>query len=60
MNAIESPRHDPKRDQSPGIAHTAGVFFFVSNGSRYTHFVWHLFVLLGAACHFLAVFSRAS
>ena len=35
-------------------------FFFVSKRSRYTHFVWHLFVLLGTACHFLAVLTCAA
>ena len=43
-----------------GIAYTGGVFFFVSERRRYAHFVWHLFVLLGTACHFLAVFSCAA
>lgn len=43
-----------------GIAYTSGVFFFVSKRSRYTHFVWHLFVLLGTTCHFLAVFACVS
>ena len=43
-----------------GLAYTGGVFFFVSNRRRYTHFVWHLFVLLGTACHFLAVFFCAA
>ncbi|MDQ3415326.1 MAG: hemolysin III family protein, partial [Verrucomicrobiota bacterium] len=43
-----------------GLAYTGGVFFFVSKRHRYTHFVWHLFVLLGTACHFLAVFSCTS
>ena len=43
-----------------GLAYTGGVFFFVSNRRRYTHFVWHLFVLLGTTCHFLAVFSCAA
>ena len=43
-----------------GLAYTSGVFFFLSKRSRYTHFVWHLFVLLGTACHFLAVFTCAS
>ncbi len=42
-----------------GLAYTGGVYFFVSKRTRYTHFVWHLFVLLGTACHFLAVFSCA-
>jgi hemolysin III len=40
-----------------GIAYTGGVYFFVSKRRRYTHFVWHLFVLLGTACHFFAVLS---
>ncbi len=43
-----------------GLAYTGGVFFFVRKGRRYTHFVWHLFVLIGTTCHFLAVFSCAS
>jgi hemolysin III len=43
-----------------GIAYTGGVFFYVSKRSRYTHFVWHLFVLFGTACHFLAVFACVS
>ncbi len=43
-----------------GLAYTGGVYFFISKRTRYTHFVWHLFVLLGTACHFLAVFSCAS
>jgi len=43
-----------------GFAYTTGVFFFVSKRSRYTHFIWHMFVLLGTACHFLAVFSCSS
>lgn len=43
-----------------GLAYTGGVFFFVSKRRRYTHFVWHLFVLLGTACHYFAVFSCAT
>ena len=40
-----------------GMAYTGGVFFFVSKRRRYTHFVWHLFVLAGTTCHFFAIFS---
>jgi hemolysin III len=43
-----------------GVAYTGGVFFFLSKRHRYSHFVWHLFVLVGTACHFLAIFSCAS
>ena len=38
-----------------GIAYTAGVAFFIAERIRYFHFVWHLFVLAGTACHFIAV-----
>ncbi|MBO1113536.1 PAQR family membrane homeostasis protein TrhA [Bordetella petrii] len=38
-----------------GLAYTAGVVFFVFDSRwRYAHFVWHLFVLAGTACHFFA------
>lgn len=45
-----------------GLAYTAGVPFYVWKSRRYTHAVWHLFVLGGVACHFAAVLSlvRAS
>jgi len=38
-----------------GVAYTAGVAFYATQRLRYTHFVWHLFVLAGATCHFVAV-----
>ena len=37
-----------------GIAYTTGVLFFLSDRLRYAHLVWHLFVLVGTSCHFLA------
>ena len=40
-----------------GIAYTAGVPFYAWKSRRYTHAVWHLFVLGGVACHFAAVLS---
>jgi hemolysin III len=40
-----------------GIAYTVGILFFVNKRLRYSHFIWHLFVLAGTACHFAAVFS---
>ena len=38
-----------------GISYTAGVAFFAPRRLRYSHFVWHLFVIAGTACHFAAV-----
>lgn len=40
-----------------GIAYTSGLVFFGNQRIRYSHFVWHLFVLAGTACHFCAIFS---
>jgi hemolysin III len=42
-----------------GVAYTVGVGFFVTERIRYNHFVWHLFVLAGTACHFVAVWRYA-
>ncbi|HUE70445.1 MAG TPA: hemolysin III family protein [Pirellulaceae bacterium] len=38
-----------------GIAYTIGVGFFAARRIPYCHFVWHLFVLAGTTCHFVAV-----
>ncbi len=39
-----------------GLAYTGGVgFYAASRRVRYAHFVWHLCVLAGTACHFVAV-----
>jgi hemolysin III len=40
-----------------GVVYTAGVPFYVWKSRRYTHALWHLFVLGGVACHFAAVLS---
>ncbi len=38
-----------------GIGYTVGVVFYVAKTIRYSHLVWHLFVLAGSTCHFFAV-----
>ncbi|PIQ10434.1 MAG: hemolysin D, partial [Hydrogenophilales bacterium CG18_big_fil_WC_8_21_14_2_50_58_12] len=39
-----------------GIAYTAGVVFYLTDARfKYGHFIWHLFVMTGTACHFCAV-----
>lgn len=44
-----------------GVAYTAGVAFFVADSRlRYGHFVWHLFVMAGTACHYFAVLWYAA
>lgn len=44
-----------------GIAYTVGVIFFMMDERlHYSHFVWHLFVIAGTACHFVAVLWYAA
>jgi hemolysin III len=39
-----------------GIMYSVGVLFFIYDHKiRYSHFVWHLFVLAGTSCHVVAV-----
>ncbi len=39
-----------------GVMYSAGVLFFMNDHRiRYSHFIWHLFVLAGTACHVVAV-----
>lgn len=38
-----------------GVAYTGGVVFFCWERLRWHHGLWHLCVLAGAACHFVAV-----
>lgn len=44
-----------------GLAYTLGVaFFLLDERLRYAHFVWHLFVVAGSACHVVAVMGYAA
>ncbi|OGA20695.1 MAG: hemolysin D [Betaproteobacteria bacterium RIFCSPLOWO2_02_FULL_67_26] len=43
-----------------GIAYTAGAVFFMAERIKYFHFVWHLFVIAGTTCHFIAVLWYAA
>ncbi len=38
-----------------GLFYTLGIFFYVWKKKRYTHVVWHFFVLLGTIMHAFAV-----
>jgi hemolysin III len=39
-----------------GVAYTGGVVFFAADRVRYGHLVWHLCVIAGTACHYIAVY----
>lgn len=44
-----------------GLAYTIGVAFFVAESRiKYGHFIWHLFVMAGTTCHYVAVFRYAA
>lgn len=44
-----------------GLFYTFGVVFYhFDNRVHYAHFVWHLFVVAGSSCHFVAVFWYAA
>lgn len=38
-----------------GVAYTGGVVFYAWTRLRYSHAIWHLFVLAGSVCHYVAV-----
>jgi hemolysin III len=38
-----------------GISYTVGALFYKAKRLHFSHSIWHLFVLAGAVCHFLAV-----
>jgi hemolysin III len=38
-----------------GLAYTLGVVFYVMERRRYFHTIWHVFVMGGSVCHYLAV-----
>ncbi len=38
-----------------GVLYTAGTLFYHSERVPYSHAVWHLFVVAGSVCHYLAI-----
>jgi hemolysin III len=38
-----------------GVAYTVGVLFLAWKRIPFNHAIWHLFVLAGSFCHFIAV-----
>ncbi|PIQ37887.1 MAG: hemolysin III [Lysobacterales bacterium CG17_big_fil_post_rev_8_21_14_2_50_64_11] len=43
-----------------GLAYTLGTLFYSSRRIPYAHAIWHLFVLAGSSCHFVAVYSQVA
>ena len=45
---------------SGGIAYTVGIGFYQAKRLAYNHLIWHLFVMTGTGCHFIAVLRYSS
>ncbi len=41
-----------------GVFYTLGTVFYHRPGLRYSHAIWHLFVLAGSVCHYIAVMAQ--
>lgn len=41
-----------------GVFYTLGTIFYHRPAMRYSHAVWHLFVLAGSVCHYIAVLAQ--
>lgn len=41
-----------------GVAYTVGIIFYVLDRIKYSHVIWHLFVLMGSLMHYLFVFLK--
>lgn len=42
-----------------GLFYTGGLVFYRADNLPYAHFIWHLFVIAGAVCHFVAIAGYA-
>lgn len=42
-----------------GLFYTGGLLFYRAKNMPYAHFIWHLFVIAGALCHFVAIMGYA-
>ena len=40
-----------------GLSYSFGVIFYVAKRIPYNHAIWHLFVLGGSLCHFVAIYG---
>ncbi len=41
-----------------GLCYTLGTVFYHRPSLRYSHAIWHLFVLAGSVCHYIAVMAQ--
>jgi hemolysin III len=43
-----------------GVLYTIGIAFFAFDRVPYFHMVWHLFVIGGSVCHYVAILLYAA
>jgi len=41
-----------------GACYTLGTFFYHRPSMRYSHAVWHMFVIAGSVCHYVSVMAQ--
>ena len=41
-----------------GVAYTLGTVFYHRPSLRYSHAIWHGFVIAGSVCHYIAVLAQ--
>ena len=41
-----------------GVCYTLGTFFYHRRSMRYSHAVWHMFVIAGSVCHYVSVMAQ--
>jgi hemolysin III len=41
-----------------GVFYTLGTFFYMRESIRFSHAIWHMFVIAGSVCHFIAVTAQ--
>lgn len=39
-----------------GLSYSIGTYFYSKDKMKFHHAIWHLFVLAGSACHFIAIY----
>jgi len=38
-----------------GLSYTVGILFYAIDRIPFNHAIWHLFVIVGSLCHYLAI-----
>ncbi len=39
-----------------GISYSLGAIFYLMSNKKFTHSIWHVFVLIGSICHYISIY----